>query len=260
MVDGVRQAVARAHRRVAAHPSAALLAHLLALGIYAALTLYLLAGVLPQAASAIPGAGVAQEDGWQNAWNMWWVRLALARGQNPYHTDMLFSPTGASLYLHTLNITNSLLTLPVLLTAGPVAAYNVAVALGFVLTGYGSFLLAQHVLGHRGVAVAIGAVVTFSPFHLAKLWDGHLSWVTMQWIPCAILCLLRALETGRWRWRVAAGAVLAGAALTSWYYALFSAIFAALLLAVRAPDAWRARRWKGEALTLLSVGPSPGRC
>jgi hypothetical protein len=227
--------------------------HLAALGLYLALALFVLANVLPRLAHAIPGAGVAAEDGWQNTWNLWWVRTALARGQNPFHTDMLFAPGGASLYLHTLNITNALLTLPAQLLAGPVAAYNVAALLGFVLTGYAAFLLALHVIGRPAVALAVGAIVAFSPFHLAKLYDGHLSWVTMQWIPLAVLCLLRALDRGGWRWRFAAGLVLAVATLTSWYYAVFSEIFVALLAAVRAPQSWRAGGWRREAATLLAV-------
>lgn len=227
--------------------------HVGALGLYLAATLWLLANVLPQAAHAIPGAGVAAEDGWQNAWNLWWVRLALARGQNPFHTDMIFAPGGASLYLHTLNITNALLTLPAQWIGGPVMAYNGAVLLGFVLTGYATFLLAQHVIGHPLIAIVVGAIVTFSPFHLAKLWDGHLSWVTMQWVILAMACLLRALDHGQWRWRVAAGVVLAVATLTSWYYALFSVIFTLLLSAVRAPQALRTGRWRRDVLTLLAV-------
>ena len=242
-----------ANRRARGAPSAVPAAHLQALALYLGLALYAMLRVLPQLTRAIPGAGVAAEDGWQNTWNLWWVRLALARGQNPYHTDMLFAPAGASLYLHTLNITNALLTLPVQLAAGPVAAYNAAALLGLVLTGYASFLLAHHVLGRPRIAIACGAVVAFSPFHLAKLYDGHLSWVTMQWVPLSILCVLRALESGRWRWRLAAGVVLAVASLTSWYYGLFGAIFIALLVAVRAPIVWRAGTWRRDALSLLAV-------
>lgn len=228
--------------------------HLLVLGLYLVGTLYLLAYVLPRFDRAIPGDKVANEDGWQNTWNLWWTRYALAHGQNPYTTEMLFYPTGARLYLHTLTLTNGVLTLPVQLLAGPVAAYNAALVLGFVLTGYASFLLAEHVIGQRGIACAVGAIVTFSPFHVSKMWDGHLSWVTMQWVPLYVYCLLVALQSGRWRMRVLAGVFLAVATLTSWYYALFSLIFTGLLFVVRGPALLRGGRWRSEVVTYLVMG------
>lgn len=223
-------------------------------GAYLAGALYLLARVLPQFTSAIPGSGIAIVDGWQNTWNLWWVRLALSRGQNPYETDMLFYPTIQSLYLYTLNITNAILTLPAQLVAGPIAAYNVAIILGIVLTGLATYYLALYVVGHRGVASVAGALVTFSPFHVAKVVDGHLSWVTLFWIPAYLLCLLRSLDGGGRRWTILGGVVLAGATLTSYYYAVFSAIFTGLLLLVRLPAAAREGRWRREIGSVLLIG------
>jgi hypothetical protein len=50
---------------------------------------------------AIPGDGF---DGWQNYWNLWWVKEALVGlVANPFHTDLLYYPEGPSLYFHTLN-------------------------------------------------------------------------------------------------------------------------------------------------------------
>ena len=98
--------------------------HLVVLGLYLLPTLYLLARVLPRFGSVIPGGPVADIDGWQNVWSLWWVQHALSHGENPFFTSMLFYPVGVSLYLQTLNITNGLLTLPVQLLAGPIAAYN----------------------------------------------------------------------------------------------------------------------------------------
>lgn len=229
-------------------------AALVSLGLYLGGALYLMARVLPTFDRTIPGSGIAIVDAWQNTWNLWWTHLALTRWQNPYFTDMLFYPAGQSLYLHTLNITNALLTMPVQLVAGPIAAYNAALILGFVLTGFATYLLACYLIGHRGIACAVGALFTFSPFHVSKLVDGHLSWVTVFWIPLLLLCILRSLDDGRWRWRVLAGIVLAGATLTSYYYALFSMIFTALLVLVRLPAAVRAHRWRSELTSVLLIG------
>ena len=59
------------------------------------------------AGRAIPGDSF---DGWQNYWNLWWVKKALLELLlSPFQTDYLFYPTGVDLYFHTLNIFNGLI-------------------------------------------------------------------------------------------------------------------------------------------------------
>lgn len=228
--------------------------HLAVIGSYLLGTLYILAAVLPHFATAVPGTGVAQEDAWQNVWNLWWTKFALAHGEHPYHTTMVYYPYGMPLYFHTLNITNALITLPVQLIAGPIAAYNFGVILGFVLGGYFTYLLALHLLKHHPAAWAAGALFTFSPFHLARLWDGHFSWVTLQWVPLAMLITMLAIQTRRWPYALLAGLVIATAALTSWYYAIYLFGFTGLLVLVRLPVALRHHRWRGELWLLALTG------
>ena len=97
--------------------------------------------------TAIPGDGF---DGWQNYWNQWWIKQALVdRLANPLFTDMLYHPTGVSLYFHTLNPFNGITTLPVQLAFGLIPAYNAVVLLSWVLAGYGMFLLTRWVMGDR---------------------------------------------------------------------------------------------------------------
>jgi|GEM_PF-819903 len=240
--------VVRAQTRLHVRPA------LISLGLYLIGALYLLAKVIPNFGRSIPGTAVAPLDGWQNTWNIWWVHLAFSRGQNPYFTDMLFHPNGQSLYLHTLNITNALLSMPIQLIAGPIAAYNTAVILGFVLTGFAAYLLAASLIGRRDIACAVGAIVTFGPFHIAKLADGHLSWITVFWVIFYLWCLLRALETGSNRWRFFAGIALGGATLTSFYYALFSFIFTGLLMLVRLPAAIRGHSVRRELVGVVLAG------
>ncbi len=83
---------------------------------YLLLTLMMTWPLILQFTTAIPGDAF---DGWQNYWNLWWVKVALIeRVQNPYTTDLLYYPTGVTLYFHTLNPFNGLVTLPIQLTAG----------------------------------------------------------------------------------------------------------------------------------------------
>jgi hypothetical protein len=231
--------------------------------IYSLISLYLLARVLPNFASALPGAEVALADAWQNSWNLWWTRYALEHGLNPYWTPLIFYPDGASLYLHTLNITNAIISMPVNWIAGPLAAYNTAVFLGLLLSGIAAYLLALYLIKQRFIAAIVGGLFSFSPFHLAKIWDGHLSWITLYWVVFYALALFITLDSGKRRPAIAAGVLLALASLTSWYFAVFSAVFTALVLLLRLPELIRTSRWRivvpklllSAAIALLLLAP-----
>ncbi len=162
---------------------------------------------------AIPGDGF---DGWQNYWNLWWVKRALVDlGENPFFTNYLYYPTGVSLYFHTLNIFNGLLTLPLQSLFSLTVAYNVVVLFSFVVAGYGTYLLVLYLLRawEKGgteatesqvstllnlptsklVAFVAGLVYTFSPFHFAHLL-GHMQVFSLEWLPFYALALIRGFD------------------------------------------------------------------
>ncbi len=151
--------------------------------------------------TGIPGDGF---DGWQNYWNLWWVKESLlVQGHSPYFTDYLYAPTGVSLLFHTLNIFNGLWTLPLQLNFGVAVAYNSVVLVSFALAGYGAYLLSLYTLTcldlpapqHRRWSAFIGGLIfTMSPFHFAHLL-GHMQVFSMIWPPFYVLWLLRTLRT-----------------------------------------------------------------
>jgi len=192
---------------------------------------------------AIPGDGF---DGWQNYWNLWWVKQALlVEGANPFFTDYLYPPYGVSLLFHTLNIFNGLWTLPIQLNFGLAVAYHSVVFLSFGLAGYGAYLLSLYTLTRlfpsaahlRLAAFAGGTVFTMSPFHLAHLL-GHMQVFSMIWLPFYVLWLLRTLDTwnasptATWPWRDAGLSLLflILASLVDWYHTLYLLIFTGLAL------------------------------
>jgi hypothetical protein len=220
--------------------------HLLALVLYLAATLSATWPLAINLTLAIPGDSF---DGWQNYWNLWWVKQAMVdHATNPLFTDQLYHPTGVTLYFHTLNPFNGLVTLPIQLTFGLIPAYNAVVLISWVLAGYGMFLLARWVLaegrkagdqGHSSNNVAgfvapfvAGLIYTLSPFHMAHLL-GHMQVMSLQWIPFYILVLLRSLQlahAGRpWlRAALMAGLFLILTGLCDWYFVLYLFLFTAL--------------------------------
>jgi hypothetical protein len=217
--------------------------HGLILAFFTVLTAVLTWPLARHLGRAIPGDAF---DGWQNYWNLWWMRKALLEAHtHPYFTPLLYHPTGVSLWFQTLNPFNGLVALPVQLAGNGFWAYNAVVFLSFVLAGYGATLLAVAVLGRLpgttpaqtwAAALVAGTVFTFSPFHFAHLL-GHMQVFSLEWAPFFVLYLLAALRPTVQRRRRVVGLaafflILAG--LCDWYLVLYLAwltLFYALWLA-----------------------------
>ncbi|MGB3904115.1 MAG: hypothetical protein WBB22_04270 [Anaerolineae bacterium] len=213
--------------------------HLFALGGYVLLTVLMTYPLLLHSTTAIPGDGF---DGWDNYWNLWWVKTAVLNlHDSPYFTTYLYHPTGHSLYFHTLNLFNALLTLPIQLVFGVALSYNFVVLFCFVIGGYGAYLLALHILEARDrpndhvIAFLAGVVFTFSPFHFAHLL-GHMSVISLEWLPFYTVVLVKSLATERIRLGSHIGLPVLFLVLTAfcnWYFVLYLLIFTALYLGYR---------------------------
>src|SRR5205807_2064054 len=100
-------------------------------------------------------------------------------------------------------------------------------------SGAGAWALARYGRASQGAALVAGIVFAFSPYVLAQA-RGHYN-LTATWVmPMFVLALLRALDTGRLRWAIAAGAALAVTTLNECQYGAFCL----LLMAVAVP-LWR---------------------
>ena len=217
----------------------------LALAGYLMLTLGLTYPLVTQFSRAIPGDGF---DGWQNYWNLWWIKTAvLEQHTHPWFTHLLYYPTGVGLLFHTLNAFNGFITLPIQLAFGLLPAYNAAVLFSFTLGGLGAYLLARYILGPRSshlAAFAAGVIFTFSPFHIAHLL-GHMQVISLEWIPFYALYLLKTVQCGSeevaprstrharrpiWRNGLLAAFFLVLVALCDWYYVLYCMILTAVVV------------------------------
>ncbi|CAA9557515.1 MAG: hypothetical protein AVDCRST_MAG88-1226, partial [uncultured Thermomicrobiales bacterium] len=197
----------------------------------------------------VPGDG---GDALQNVWNYWWTREAILGGRNPFWTPLLYAPGGAPLYLHTLNLFNGLVSLPVQLLFGLIPAYNTVVFLSFGLAAYFAYLLTAHVSGCRFAGFFGGVVYAFGSYHLAHLL-GHMNLLASEWLPAYALCLIAATGArGRRRTLLAAAGVgaLLLVTLVDWQYVLFALIFTALY----APLAAVVRRSVAPLVVAAAIG------
>jgi hypothetical protein len=211
--------------------------HVVALSGYVLLALVMTYPLVLHLGTTIPGDGF---DGWQNYWNLWWVKTALLDlHQSPYLTHYLYYPTGCSLLFQTLNIFNAFLTFPVQLVLGLTVSYNFVVLFSFAVGGYGAYLLALHILrtnngeGAHAAAFLAGVVFSFSPFHFAHLL-GHLQVISLEWLPFYALCLVRSLSSERLHLLpniVLPVVFMVLTALCDWYFVLYLLLFTVLYLA-----------------------------
>ncbi|MEI2689015.1 MAG: hypothetical protein V9H69_04605 [Anaerolineae bacterium] len=255
------------------------------MALYGLLALAMTWPLARQLGTAIPGDSF---DGWQNVWNLWWMREAwLVEHSSAYWTPLLHFPTGVDLRFQTMAPFNGLATLPIQLTAGLLPAYNAAVLLSFVLGGYGAYLLALYALRDWGrqterspitvhtSAFLAGVIFTFSPYHFAHTL-GHLQLIALQWIPFYVLYLLHGLDKqgARGKGQVAnggppssrsplspprsplpdalkAGLFLILVGLVDWYYVMYCLLFTGFVLVIYLIQ--RRLSWRGVGVAAGAV-------
>ncbi|HSN76838.1 MAG TPA: hypothetical protein VL334_17335 [Anaerolineae bacterium] len=241
--------------------------HVGALWLYGLLALAMTWPLARQVGAAIPGDSF---DGWQNVWNLWWMREAwLVQHGSAYFTALLHAPTGVDLRFQTMAPFNGLATLPIQLTAGLLPAYNAAVLLSFVLGGYGAYLLALYALRatlhasrftlHASAFLA-GVIFAFSPYHFAHLL-GHLQLIALQWIPFYVLYLLRGLDRHARSPLPAprsplpdalkAGFFLILVGLVDWYYVMYCLLYTGFVLVIYLIQ--RRLTWRGVGVVAGAV-------
>jgi hypothetical protein len=197
-------------------------------------------------------------DGFQNVWNIWWVKEAVFRlHENPLYTRYLFFPEGVSLLGHTVSLTNTLPAAALALAIGVVPAYNVWLIMGFVLGGvFTTYLFLEVGTGVWG-AFAAGFVYTFSEYHFGHSL-GHFQLIPVEWIPLFLWAWLRMLETPSLKRALLAAVALVLVFFTDYYYVLFAIFAGAIALGWRMAEKRDGRIWFSLGLFVLVVAAAAG--
>jgi hypothetical protein len=162
-------------------------------------------------------------------WNQWVFRHELVEHRSlPYFTGKIFSlAPRANLSLHNYTTFANLVALPLMGPLGVVTTFNVVYLLMIVLSAYAMFLLARYLTGSDAESILAGALFAWSPV-LVTRGMGHYSLVAAAPLPIFVLLLLRAEHRWRVRDGVLLGFVMAWAATTDVYYAVFCVLIAVL--------------------------------
>ena len=207
--------------------------------------LFLLLGVVfllpgsPEPSSALLGY---PGDNFQHAWFLWHFARAVAHGQNPFYTRLLFYPSRVTLAWSTSDPIAALMALPLSLTVGPVVAYNLSLILQLALAAFFGRLLCLRITRSEPAAFVGGMVFGFSSFLLAQSL-GHLSLVTAFAIPLFVLAFdsiepqsdaraKRDAENPSWKLGIPLGLALLLAGLSHYNYVVVCILFAFLWLLI----------------------------
>ena len=167
--------------------------HIIIIFLYAILTILLTypAVFLP---NAVPGLG----DVYFYLWDVWWFKKAFLSLLSPYWTPYLFHPSGLSLAFSTITPLNGIISIPLLFVFNVARTYTILWLFSFFLAGYGTYHLVNYLTKNPTASFVAGIIFMFSPYHFAHAL-GHLSLISIGWIPLYILFLLKTLKEDNYK-------------------------------------------------------------
>ena len=205
--------------------------YLSAFAVYLAISIAVWWQLLAHGFGAALPAGSA--DPAQEVWLLAWVPHALGAGLDPFFSHAVFAPSGVNLLDNTSMDLLGLLLAPVTVTAGPVAAFDVAVLLAPALSALGAFALCRRHVTWLPAAFAGGLCYGFGPFLTGDLRYGHLDLTWLVLPPLIFWCLDALLVRGTRR-PILTGAVLGALVVAQFFVSTEMLAITALTAALSA--------------------------
>lgn len=189
-----------------------------------------------------------------NAWILAWdVRQVLHDPAAMFDANM-FYPLANTLAYSESQFANALLASPILLATGqPILAHNFVFLFSFVFSGFGVFLLVEHLTGRWIAGVAAGIIFAFTPYRFSHF---QIQMLATQWMPFALLYLDKAFRRQRWSDFLWLALFINLTVLSSYYYGLFFGVVVIVLggayLLILRGDLWHIRFW-GKVSTIVGI-------
>src|SRR5687768_17160574 len=160
------------------------------------------------------------QDVFFNLWRLRWIAHALSTSPADLFNGNIFEPERGVLAYSDAMLVEGVLAAP-LLWAGvpPVLVHNLMLLGAIVASGVGIFVLARHLTGSAGGALAAGVIFAFAPYRFEHYMHMELQWTV--WSPWAFWALQRTIETASIRFGLLTGLFLALQMTSSVYYGVF---------------------------------------
>ncbi len=189
-----------------------------------------------------------------NTWILDWSGRSLVRNPLGLFQSPMYYPAHLTHAFSEHLVGIALLIIPLQLAGvGAVAVYNVAMLLGFALSGYGGYVLSRVVTGSTLASLAGGIIFAFVPHKFDHI--PHLQIVSSGWIPLLLAAVLAYWKRpGRLHAALLVGAFVMNG-LTNIHYFLFGSLTAVVTVVVLAiVEPRRERRFWGTLVAAFVAG------
>lgn len=205
--------------------------YLLALLYFLTLTLWMTFPlILHFRDSIIGGFG----DGVYFVWLIRWYQQVFLSGQGaPFFNPLMNFPEGWNLSTTDTALAAALPGTPFSALLGPIAGFNIAMWITFVLSGFAMYFWVYHYTKSWQSALLSGTIYAFLPYRIAHFDAGHLNLSSTAWFPFYFLGLYEILQSNQkinWRYGLICGLALGLIGLSSMYYLYFTVLMTFLFL------------------------------
>lgn len=161
-------------------------------------------------------------------WHFWWLQTAHEQGVSELKIPIVSAPYGADYssypYYPVWNFINTRLSCAL----GEVAAYNIQILFGFILSGLAMYYLVFFLTKNLQASVLTGLIFTFSPYHFSHAFE-YLGLSNMQWIVFYILAVFNFIKRPSYISAAFCGILFAIIGFFDYYYLYFAGIFTTVL-------------------------------
>jgi hypothetical protein len=203
----------------------------------------------------------AGADPMQYVWSIKWMPWAIGHGQNPFLTNSMWAPGPFDLATTGWTPLAAFVAIPVTLTFGPLASYNLLILMAPALAAFFAFRLCHYITGRLAPSLVGGFMFGFSSYLVGQM-IGHLHLALVFLVPLGVEIVLRHLDgrMSRRTFAIAIAAVIVGQALLSteilFTYLMFAAI--ALVAAAIFSDSAGRERIRRIAIEIVIGGVIAG--
>jgi len=200
--------------------------------------------------------GDENADAIRGMWGFDFLRHSLIPPDTPVRSDHVNFPFGVVSFV--LPWASGLLAAPLVALFGPMAGWNLSVALMLWGAGMAVAWLVRSLTGSWAAGGAAGAGLLTQPMLLHAVGDGTAEHVAIWGIAAFLAAAVQALRTGRLRWGLAAGALAAVVALDSPYHAIYAGLLALACLPWVAAERDVRARWRRLLLVTAAAAVIAG--
>jgi hypothetical protein len=174
-------------------------------------------------------------DGVYFVWLIRWYQGVIFEGWGaPFFNAQMNYPQGWNLSTTDTALATALPGVPFSLLFGPIAGYNIAMGLTFILSGFFMYLWVRRQTASDSAGLIAGTLFAFLPYRMAHFMAGHLNLSGTAWFPLYFLAIQEIFtpkEKTRWWPPLLGGVALGLIGLSSMYYLYFTLLVSVLFLA-----------------------------